>query len=88
MEIIVGAVIAWLVLGAIGSILAMEFFWRRGQRPLDVDIGDLGFFCCMAVGGPINFFVGVLFLVGWLYRTTFKSCGIDPDTVVFKARRT
>ncbi|MBB5664719.1 hypothetical protein GGE68_002916 [Rhizobium leguminosarum] len=86
MEIFV-TVTAWIFSGAMGSMLAVEFLWRRGSSPLDVDIGDIGFFSLLALAGPLNLIVGVLIFVGWLYRKAFRACGIDTSTIVFKARR-
>lgn len=80
-------IILWLVSGVAGSALTMEFFWRRGSRPLDVDIADLGFFGLMSIFGPVNLAVGVLFLIGFLYRKAFRFTGIDTSQVVFGARR-
>ncbi|MBB4192820.1 hypothetical protein [Rhizobium aethiopicum] len=86
MEIVI-AVAIWLGIGAAGSALSVEFFWRRGSFPMDVDLTDVGFFSVMAILGPINLIIGFLFALGWLFRKALKSSGIDPQAKILKARR-
>jgi len=49
-------IVGWYVLGLIGSALVFEFMFRRNS--LNITTGDVIFGCFIAIGGPINFFVG------------------------------
>lgn len=75
-------VVAWLLIGAAGSALALEFGLRRGSYPLDVDVGGIIVGAFMSLLGPVNFFVGAFFFVGWAFSRT-----VDTSRVVFPARR-
>lgn len=78
--------VAWVVSGAAGSILTIEFFFLRGERPMDVRVRDLPLFAALALVGPLNFLVGLCFYIGWLSQRAINRSGFDLDAVVYKGK--
>lgn len=81
--------ILWYIAGLAGSVLIMEFAWRRGPYPLDIEISDIIFGSLMAVLGFLNFFIGVVFFLFWVVRNIFGVLfpKFKGNTVIFKAKR-
>ncbi len=79
--IIVLLTVLWFVPGLLGSYLSLEFGWRRGPYPLDVDIGDLILGCFLALFGIMNLICGLVFFFGWVLRNT-----VNTKRVVFRRK--
>lgn len=72
--------LAWYASGILGSVLALEFGFRRNRdMSLDIDAGDIIFGLFVAIIGPLNLIAGIIFLVAYgiggvidTRRTVFK----------------
>ena len=81
MTVLIGFLL-WYGLGAIGSYLVCEFFYRRNaDMSIDIDVGTLIFSGFMALLGPLNLIVGIISFIAWAFRTYFN---IDYGKVIFK----
>lgn len=78
MEYILFALIWWAV-GAIGSALTLEFYFRRDG--LDIKVADIVMGGLIAITGPVALGVGIAFTV-WV----LISPVINADRVVFRGR--
>ncbi len=76
----IALVVGWYVLGLAGSALALEFLTRRNRTwSRDIDVGDIIFGCLMALLGPMNLIIGLMFFVGWVIGGIVKT-----DRVIFR----
>lgn len=71
---------AWYAAGLLGSYLSLEFLFRRNRdQPLDIEVGDVVAGLFLALAGPINLIVGIIFLIAYLVGGV-----IDMQRTVFK----
>lgn len=75
-------VACWLMTGVFGSWLFLNYWWRQNRSyPMDVLIGDVAFGAFIALAGPVNLGVGIIFFLAWVL-----SGVVDTTAVVLPAR--
>lgn len=72
--------VTWYASGLLGSYLSLEFLFRRNREtPLDIEVGDVIAGMFLALTGPLNLIVGIIFLIAHLVGGV-----IDIQRTIFK----